>query len=187
MKWYAVYVQTGREEQVRTQLYKQLDYLHCCIPKRKIHEKKEGVFREVTRIMFPGYVFVYINMDADKYTGINSIYGVFKILDYCNEKDKKIHCREEGSEGDYFKCVPIEEIEPILELINGEDIIELSKAVFVDNKLYILSGPLKGKENRITKLDKRHRRAKINFEFMGASKIIDLGIEFESSPTRTGG
>lgn len=178
MKWYAVYVQTGREENVRTQLCKQMDCLHCCIPKRKMLEKKEGVFKEVIRLLFPGYVFICVTMDKYKYNSINSIYGVFKILNYRNERDKKIHLGAEYVEENYFKHIPYDEIEPILELVNENDIIDLSKAAFVNNQLCISSGPLKGKEDRITKLDKRHRRARVNFEFLGTSKMIDLGIEF---------
>lgn len=178
MKWYAVYVQTGREENVRTQLCKRLGYLNCCIPKRKMFEKKEGVFNEVIRLLFPGYVFVCVTMDNDKYNNINSLYGVFKVLNYRNERDKKIQSGTEDHEENYFKHVPSDEIEPILELINKDDIIDSSKAIFVNDQLYITSGPLMGKENRITKFDKRHRRAKVNFEFMGTSKMIDLGVDF---------
>lgn len=43
--------------------------------------------------------------------------------------------------------------------------------------MWVQSGPLKGKEGIIKKVDKRKNRAKVQLNFLGREKTIDVGIE----------
>ncbi len=66
----------------------------------------------------------------------------------------------------------------ILKLLNNYDQIDFSQVYTQDFKVYVESGPLKGMEGIIKKIDKHRRRVKVLVSLMGDERIIDLGIEF---------
>lgn len=56
--------------------------------------------------------------------------------------------------------------------------VNYSKAFLDQNsKVRIISGPLKGKECIIKRIDKRKKRATIALHFMGKQTLLDIGIE----------
>ena len=67
MHWYALFVKTGEEEQMR----KFLDILlpdenrKILIPKRKLIERHQGKTYERVRTLLPGYVLIKTDMDVD--------------------------------------------------------------------------------------------------------------------------
>lgn len=163
MDWYALFVKTGREEIIQTWLnfyFKKSD-LHCVVPKRKLSERKKGKVYQVVKKMFPGYVLIYTEMNTHSYKKIINIPNLIKILNY----------------NTYYSCIEQKEIQPILDLIGNGEVIDYSKIYFENSKVFVKSGPLHGMEGIIKKVDKRKNRAKIQIDFMGTQKMIDLGIE----------
>ncbi|SMF76889.1 acyl carrier protein [Paenibacillus uliginis N3/975] len=177
MKWYVAFVQTGKEEAVKKRFCDlDINIKKCCVPKRKVPEKKNGIVYESIKILFPGYVFFCTEIDFRTYYQINSIPGVIKILNYSNKKDKLISS-EESSHDLFFKSVPDEQMSIILEMLNENDIIDYLKILFRNEKVKVISGPCKGLEGRIKKIDKHKKRAKIQLDILGLEKIVDIGIE----------
>ncbi len=83
--------------------------------------------------------------------------------------------------GETFTKIDEEEIIPLLKLLSKDDIIDFSKVYIENSKVLVKSGPLKGMEGIIRKIDKRKNRAKILLNFMGREKTIDVGIEVLSN------
>ena len=56
-------------------------------------------------------------------------------------------------------------------------VIDYSK-IFIENSIvYVKEGPLQGMEGIIKRVDKRKGRATIALDFMGESRMINLGVE----------
>ncbi|MDF2519378.1 MAG: transcription antiterminator [Clostridia bacterium] len=163
MSWYALFVKTGEEEKVRNWIYTQTiaEQCNCIVPKRKIKERKSGREYEVTRILFPGYVFINIDMDFEHYYKIKSIPKILKILG----------C------GSYFTEIQPNEMTPILRLIKEDGIIDYSNVIIENSIVTVKSGPLKGMEVQIKKIDKRKERAQVLLNFMGVPTLVHLGVK----------
>lgn len=167
MNWYAIFVETGREEEV--QKYIKLlfsgEEIHTLVPKRKLIERKQGKTYEKIKNLIPGYVLTYTDMSDRLYYGLKSLPAVYKVL-----KDE---------------CEPIpikdEEMTMILSLTRYGDTIELSNIYKEGNQIKVLNGPLKGMEGIIEKFDHRKKRVKVCLEFLGEYKRVDLGANMVGS------
>ncbi|MFO7296332.1 MAG: antiterminator LoaP [Caldicoprobacter sp.] len=160
-KWYAIFVETGHEEDFE-RLFKVLypeEGIEILIPKRKLIERRQGKTHEVVRKLFPGYVLVNAVMDAGVYYKLSKLPRVYGVL-----KDER-------------EPVPIrdEEMAVILALTCQGDTIEFSELYKEGERIVVVSGPLKGLEGIIEKVDARKKRVKIRIQFLGQEKRVDLG------------
>lgn len=161
MKWYAIFVETGREEEV--QKYIELLFpnedINTLVPKRKLIERKRGQTYESIKILIPGYVLVHTNMSDELYYGLKALPAVYRVL---KDDSEPIPIREE-------------EMSMILSLTRYGETIELSDVYKEGNQIKVLNGPLKGMEGIIEKFDHRKKRVKVRLEFLGEYKRVDLG------------
>lgn len=159
MYWYAIFVETGSEDNVKKCLsyHFNRNTLYSVVPKRKLPEKRSGKFYDVFKNLFPGYVLVYTDMNNSTYHLIRSIPKVIKVL-----RDA---------------IILEEEITPILQLICNNDVIDYSSIHVENSKVFVKSGPLKGMEGIIRKVNPHTKRAKIMLNFLGKPHFIDVGIE----------
>lgn len=162
MDWYVLFVETGREEFVREWIKRHVLSCRCITPKRRLFEKRKGRVNKVERLMFPGYVFVNLTMSVDYYQRLTEIPHLLRVL---------------GRDGESFTNVPKSQIDPILRLIDDDEIVDYSILLAEGTNVKVISGPLMGMETRIVKVDKRKGRAKVLFEIAGSIKLIDLGVE----------
>lgn len=163
MDWYALFVTTGREENVVERLgvyFKESEFVSL-VPKRALIEYKAGRKQKLIKKLFPGYVLVNTVMDPRIYYKLKNIPDLIRIL----------------SCGEYYTKIPEEEMTDIRRLLGEGDVVDCSQVYLVDSKVVVKSGPLQGYEGLIRKVDKRKQRIKIVMNFMGVPKEIDLGIE----------
>lgn len=171
MGWYALFVETGQEEIVQRflQLYFDKLLLYTIVPKRIIPERKEGKVKHVIKKIFPGYILIRTEMNAEVFHKIKNIPHCHRLLTNgkCYSKDI----------GEYYSKIDQEEISPLLKLIGNGEIIDYSEIILENSRVLVKSGPLQGLENIIKKIDKRKNRAKIILNFIGTEKVIDVGIK----------
>jgi transcriptional antiterminator NusG len=163
MDWYALFVSTGKEEAVQKwlRMYFNESVLVSVNVRRKITERNGGSIRHVLKNMFPGYIFIRTNLNVETYYKLKKIPDIIKIL----------------KTGDYCTKIVDEEMFYILKLLDNDGVVDYSKVFIHNSKIIVKSGPLKGMEGLILEVDKRKNRVKININFMGLPKKIDLGIE----------
>ncbi|MFZ5986036.1 MAG: antiterminator LoaP [Bacillota bacterium] len=163
MNWYALFVETGAEETVEQYIYYHFDKSKCClvIPKRRLMEVKNGVSSQVTRTLFPGYIFINVDMNADIYHKLRKIPKIYKVI---------------NQGGDYYSQVSDEEMKYILRLVKNSNTIDFSQVLIENSEVHVCSGPLLGMEGLIKKIDKRRGRAKVVLNLMGSPKTVDLGV-----------
>ncbi|SFJ69869.1 antiterminator LoaP [Thermoflavimicrobium dichotomicum] len=174
MDWYALFVETGKEEIVQKllRLYFDEHSLYSVIPKRRIPEKKSGRVRHTLKKMFPGYVFIKTNMNDDTFHKIKKIPKCHYLVN-----NGTYYSKENGT---YYSKIDEEEMNPIIKLIGNGEIVDYSRVYVENSRVFVISGPLKGMEGIIKKIDKHKNRAKILLHFMGVERIIDVGIEILS-------
>lgn len=162
MKWYVAFVETGKEEEVQKWLnhYFDKDTQRSIVPKRRLIEKKGGKPYPVIKKLFPGYVFIRIDMDLVKYKKIINIPYLIRFL----------------GTGEYYSPINDSEMSVILKLV-GDDIIGYSKVLADNSKILVKEGCLCGMEGIIVKVDKHKNRAKIQLDFMGEKRVVDVGVE----------
>lgn len=179
MSWYVLFVETGKEEIVQHFLRVEFDnlILTSIIPRRKVPEKKGGMIQHVLKKMFPGYVLIQTEMNENIFYRIKKAPHVYRLV---NGGEYFTKC-----EGIYFSKIFEEEIDLLLRLLGDGEIIDYSKVYIKNSVVQVISGPLKGLEGMIAKLDSHKNRAKIRFNLMGTEKLMDVGVEVIYSPIKS--
>lgn len=165
MNWYVLHVLTGEELNVQKHLARTAPQIRTLIPRRKLMERQGGKMKEVSRLLFPGYVFVCAFLDNESYYKIVAPDGVIEILGRPNPAP-----------------VPVKEMAHVLKWCEDSELIGLSKVEDGD-RIKVVSGPLKNLEGQIVRVDRRKGRARVRLTLFGEPKEIDFGIEvLEQAP-----
>ena len=166
--WYAIFVITGQEVRVKDRLDKLLEgETTFFVPKRKLKERKAGVWRDVLKTIYPGYVLVCGEIQLCDVPQINATNGVIRLL-----------ADENGPQKIFEKDIYVLE-----KLLNAEGIIDYSTAFIKDSKIVITDGPLVSMEGIVQSVDARKGRVKVKLRFFGEDRIVDLGIRLVSIAT----
>lgn len=163
MRWYVLYVATGKEKQVAEELTNQ--GIHALVPceSRIIHSK--GVWSEKEYILFPSYVFLEADFNASVWYKVNNIDHVIRWLG-----DKK--------EPSYLAYL---EAEWIRLLGNEGKLLKPSLVEIKDDGSYIVkSGILAMFKSKILSLNKRQKTVKVSLPISEETKDITLSIEIET-------
>lgn len=155
MNWYVAQVMTGKEIDIKSQMQK---HVKAIVPQYLLKERKRGIWKTVVKILFPGYVFICTDVfDVDIYYKLKPIPGIIKFL------------------GDPSPLLDTE-INILLRLCN-DDPLGVSKAFKEGNRVTVIEGPLHGLEGQIVKVDARRYRAKVNINFFGEPRLVEMAID----------
>lgn len=165
-QWYVLFVIGGREDSTYERLKKgNYQHLTFYLPKRKLRERRQGEWQEVTRVLFPGYILMEGQLTVNDYYALRKEEGVIRLL---------------GDTGEPTS-VPSEELALLQQLgaidAHNEDSIGYSQVMRDGDDVTIISGPLEGLQGYIKKIDWRKKRAKVVIPFMQELRQFDLGIE----------
>ena len=160
--WYVAFVLTGREDIVRRLLERYFPDVTVLIPRRTLRERRRGKWKMVQKTVFPGYVFFKCALSNKLYFFIRRVNRVIRILEQERQPQQ----------------VYEHEMQLILKLTRGQDLIPLSRVHEVDGKVVVASGPLAGCEGMIIGADRRKGRVKIRIMVGGESKVVDVGAEW---------
>ena len=161
MNYYAVQVQTGKEEKiietVQTTLAFRIERQRFIFPKRLLKIRKEGVLKSELKPIFPGYFFIETeNIDKELYNTLRHTQGFVRFLK--SNQDITILSGKDLSILEHF--------------LQFGQTISTSQVYFDENdRICVTSGPLKGLEGMVVKVDK------IKMDFSNDSILIDLGFE----------
>lgn len=107
------------------------------------------------RMALPGYVFL---------SGIINETNVKKILHWE---------REDGQKDFIIPC----EMPYLKELCQENNLIKMSRGIIRRGVTVVFSGPLKGRERLIQRIDRHKRTADIEIPFAGDKKQVTVGLE----------
>lgn len=166
--WHAIFVMTGHEQTVQEKIaytFRDSDILPV-VPKRQINERKNGVWHERIRPLFPGYILIRGYISTNDYYTLKTIPGILRIL-----KDNK----------ELYRIHP-EEMKIIGRLMIDGELIGISNAFQQGDSIVITEGPLLGMEGLIQSVDYRKGRVKVCLSFLGDKRTVDLGIKLINKP-----
>lgn len=165
--WYVVQVRTGTEENVRIQCRKKLSaeaMSRCFIPYYEERRRIRGEWTTQQRILFPGYLFMITDDQPRLYEELKGVESLTKMLGTGNE------------------IIPLEEsdVEFLLRFGGKEQVVEMSEGIIEQSVVKILTGPLKGMEGSIRKIDRHKRKAYLELPMFGRMQQVEVGLEILS-------
>lgn len=147
--WYVLFVQTG-EEQTLCNLIND-NQVHAFYTRIEFYKRIDQKIH--LKPLFPGYVFCQTDM------------GQLEFDEWLRKKPMKIGLIKE-LKYDHISALTDEEITILKRLLDKKGILRLSKGIKNGRKFHIISGPLLGMDDYITKYDSQHRLATIDLFFI---------------------
>lgn len=162
MKWYAAFVETGHEDQVKERLeYRFNEELSFYVPKRQIKERKCGTWQKINHTLFPGYLLINGNIQDRNIACFKNVPGLWRLLSDENQP----------------LTIPNYEISFINKLMSKGEVIGPSSVFAEGDNIKVIDGPLMGMEGLIKSIDKRKGRAKVIISFLGEERVIDFSVD----------
>jgi len=165
MEYFVIQLLTGKEESFLKYAKNSLhgENIRFFWLRRELFIKKLGITRKSVSSIFPGYLFIESdNISYDFYKKIKKFPGFCRFL----------------RNNDDIRPLPLEDKKIVYQLSSNGEIAGISKIYFnEDDKIKVISGPMKGLEGEIIKVDKRKKRAKIKLKLYEDSFYIDFGFE----------
>lgn len=167
MNYYAIQVKTRSEDQFIYYLNNSSSPLknmfNIYFLKRAMSIRKNKKIKDSLLPVFPGYVFVETEeLTPSIHRFIRSTPGFYRFLPTTQEPKVLAH----------------KDLATVKHFLSFGGIANKSKAHFDENdKIVVSSGPLKGLEGMIVKVDKRKGRAKVKLDMYDDSFLIDLAFE----------
>ena len=162
--WYVIQVQTGREEQImeEAKCYQVQEYFdEIFAPHSERKKKYLGKWHLETELLFPGYLFVITSRPEELYQALKRIPKLTKLL----------------GTGEKWTPMTKEDIE-IVELLSGrERLVKFSEGYIQGDRVTVTSGPLKGLEGKISRIDRHKRLAWLKVELFGRTVELQAGLE----------
>lgn len=167
--WYVVTTYVGHEANVKEKLEARTESMgmqenifRVIIPETTEVEIKDGVKKEKTKKMFPGYVFVEMVMSDEAWYAVRNTPGVTGFI---------------GSSGKGAKPTPLspQEIDRIL--VNmGMSRVDIESELKVGDKVNVIDGPFKGMMGTIDSIDMENNRLNVLIDLFGQETPVEVEL-----------
>ncbi len=171
MPFFAVQIWTGDEGRflsIAAQRVRDPD-IRFYWPRRSLRIKRGGSWKESLAPIFPGYMFVRAgSISPELYGTLKGSPGFLRFL-LSNENIVALERADQDL---------------LTHFLGFGEVVDKSLVYFDEKRrIRVVSGPLKGLEGRIVRVDRRKGRAKIRLEMYEDSFEIDFGFEsLEAAP-----
>lgn len=160
---YCLFCRTGAENRLKDEIVTRFPSIHALIAVQEKHKIVDKRYEVDRRIFLPGYLFLYTEEELD-FEMLLRIEDIYRILgDETNAHELQ------GSDRAFANW-----------LLENNGVIGISRIRIVENKVQILSGPMKHFSKKILKLDKHTKNARIRMDFLGKASDIWLAFEFDN-------
>ena len=166
-KWYVVQTYSGQEDRVKDSIettVKNMNMQHkifqILVPTEEITEIKDGKRIEKVRKMFPGYVFVEMELDDESWYVIRGTAGVAKFI------------------GTKVRPTPVldKEMQRVLKQI-GVKSEKLEIAFQKGEAVRIISGPFRGYTGSIDEINEQKGKLKTLISIFGRDTPVEVNFE----------
>jgi len=164
MPFYSVQVWTGSETRFLSVARRAAgDDASLIWPRRSLRIRRAGIWRDSLAPVFPGYLFVRAPaLDSDLYAAIRRAPGFLRVL----------------PSNDNIVALGQKDQQLLTHFLAFGEVVDKSIVTFDENRrIRVISGPLKGLEGRIIRVDRRKGRARVKLELYQDSFEIDFGFE----------
>ncbi|MBN1836427.1 MAG: KOW motif-containing protein [Spirochaetales bacterium] len=131
--------------------------------RRNLRIRKRGRWQDSDASIFPGYLFLEAGgVSPELFRLLRQTPGFHRFL-----KDNQ-----------NIEPLGARDLEIVRHFLSCGEVLQRSTVVFDEqNRIRVISGPLKGLEGRIVRVDRRKRRARVKIELYEDSFLIDFGYE----------
>lgn len=167
--WYVITTYVGHEDNVKEKLEARTESMgmqenifRVIIPTTTEVEVKDGVQKEKTKKMFPGYVFVEMVMSDEAWYAVRNTPGVTGFI---------------GSSGKGAKPTPLlpQEIDRIL--VNmGMSRVDAEAELKVGEKVNVIDGPFKGMMGTIDSIDLENSKLTVLIDLFGQETPVEVEL-----------
>jgi transcriptional antiterminator NusG len=165
MAFFVIQVRTGKEQQYIKQadMVLQAPAQRLFWPRRALRIRRQGEWKDSVAAIFPGYLFLQAeSIPPPLFGALKRISGFLRYL-----KDNQ-----------HLEPLNPRDREILLHFLSYGEVVQRSRVYFdQDNRIRVISGPLKGMEGRVVKVDRRKGRARIRLELYEDSFLIDFGFD----------
>lgn len=161
MNTYCIFCRNGSEQKIVKFINEHNNQVKAIAPTRIISEKTGKKWSNITKPLIPGYVFLYCEEETDLFKS-PKLKDIYKVLEY----DSGIR-NLAGADLDYAMWI-----------YNNHGQIAPSLVFEDGDKVVVTSGALADFKGRIVKIEKRKRRALVEFEFEGVKRQVSLSVEY---------
>jgi transcriptional antiterminator NusG len=165
MTFYVIQVRTGKEGDYLRQAdtYVAARRERLLWPRRNMRIRRRGMWRDSVAPIFPGYLFLQAEaVEPPLYWNLKQVPGFIRFL-----KDNH-----------HIEPLGPRDREVLLHFLGYGEIVQRSQVYFDEHRrIQVISGPLKGLEGRIVKVDRRKGRARVRLEMYEDSFLIDFGFD----------
>ena len=167
--WYVVNTYSGHESKVKENLMMRTESMgmdnnifRVIVPETKEVEIKDGVKKEKTKKMFPGYVLVEMIMSDEAWYVVRNTPGVTGFI---------------GSSGKGAKPTPLlpQEIDKILQA-EGLSRIDVETDLAVGDSVTIIDGPFKGMFGKVQTIDLENQKLNVLIDLFGQETPVEVDI-----------
>ena len=168
-QWYVVNTYSGHENKVKEKLEMRAesmdmkDYIYrVVIPEEKVVEVKDGVTKEKTKKMFPGYILVEMVMTDEAWYVVRNTPGVTGFI---------------GSSGKGAKPTPLQpyEVDNILGNM-GISRMDVDTDLQTGAKVKIVAGPFNGMFGKVDSVDLPNQKVMLLVDLFGQETSVEVEI-----------
>ena len=167
--WYVVNTYSGHEQKVKEKLESKIESMgmqdnifRIIVPETTEVEIKDGVKKEKTKKMFPGYILVEMVMSDEAWYIVRNTPGVTGFI---------------GSSGKGAKPTPLlpQEIDKVLSTM-GMSRLDSDSDLKVGDTVNIIDGPFKGMTGKIDTVDKDNNRLNVLIDLFGQETPVEVEL-----------
>ena len=167
--WYVVNTYSGHEQKVKEKLESKIESMdmqdnifRIIVPETTEVEIKDGVKKEKTKKMFPGYILVEMVMSDEAWYIVRNTPGVTGFI---------------GSSGKGAKPTPLlpQEIDKVLSTM-GMSRLDSDSDLKVGDTVNIIDGPFKGMTGKIDTVDKENNRLNVLIDLFGQETPVEVEL-----------
>lgn len=167
--WYVVNSYSGHESKVKENLLMRKESMgmennifRVIVPETIEVEVKDGVRKEKSKKMFPGYVLVEMIMSDEAWYAVRNTPGVTGFI---------------GSSGKGAKPFPLskEEIDKILGQ-DTEKIMEIDTNIEEGTSVKIVDGPFNGMFGKVQSIDKENEKVNVLIDLFGQETPVEVDL-----------
>lgn len=165
--WYVVNTYSGHESKVKEYLEMRTESMgmennifRVVIPETTEVEVKDGVKKEKTKKMFPGYILIEMIMSDEAWYAVRNTPGVTGFI---------------GSSGKGAKPIPLspEEVDRIL-VNEGKSRLDINEDIKEGDAVSIIDGPFSGMEGNVQSIDKENEKLTILIDLFGQETPVEV-------------
>lgn len=147
-RWFAVRTQPNQENRAEHQLNQQ--GFASFVPRIQKSVRHARKLRQVRAPLFPGYLFVQLDLTRDRWRSINSTYGVSNLI----------------MAGDQPMPVPRGVVEQFITLTRSDGLMDFTPDLKAGDSVQVVSGAFSGFVGQLARCDSRGR-VELLLEIMG--------------------